>query len=147
MNNLYMLTHLTGQTSQTERTAVIGFIEMRRRVLMILIFSGVPGLLVMLILTPILKAWAILALPIIIFTALWIFESRSRRGLQLRTWQHLTEKQKSARSGEVFHQCGRPVSVGDHWMRLVPASVPVQTFDPEPEDPFTTFNFHSAMNS
>lgn len=108
--SLYSLTPMTGRTSGSERTTVIGTVEMKWRTFWVSALSLVPGGILSAAFYPMLNVWALLWLPIIVGGAFYLIERRSQDGLQLRTYESLLDKKNS--SINQFFLCGQPIEVG-----------------------------------
>lgn len=108
--SLYSLTPMTGRTSGSERTTVIGTVEMKWRTFWLVIASLVPGGILTAVFFPLIDVWAFLWLPIVIGGAFYLIERRSREGLGLRTYQGLLDKKNA--SVNQFFLCGQPIEVG-----------------------------------
>lgn len=108
--SLYSLTPMTGRTSGSERTTVIGTVEMKWRTFWVAAFSAVPGGLLSAIFFPIFNVWAFLWLPTVIAAAFFLFERRSRDGLGLRTYKAMLDKKNS--NANTFFLCNMPIEVG-----------------------------------
>lgn len=108
--SLYSLTPMTGRTSGSERTTIIGTVEMKWRTFWLVIASLVPGGILTAVFFPLLDVWAFLWLPIVVGSAFYLIERRSREGLHLRTYQGLMDKKKS--NVNQFFLCGQPIDVG-----------------------------------
>jgi hypothetical protein len=135
MNSLYLLTAYTGRESGSERTTVIGTVEMKWRTFWIAAFALVPGGLLTAIFFPLLNTWAFLWLFVVEGAAFYLIERRSREGLKLRTYQAFLDKRKS-QSG-TFFLCGQPIEVsGTEFgtIRQITAPVHVQVPGLDPAD-------------
>lgn len=108
--SLYSLTPMTGRTSGSERTTVIGTVEMKWRTFWLTVLSLIPGGILTACFFPLLDVWAFLWLPIVTGGAFFMIERRSREGLGLRTYQGLLDRKKS--SVNQFFLCGQPIEVG-----------------------------------
>lgn len=128
MNNLYMLTDLTGKASQTDRTAVVGTVEMRRRHLVILAAGLISGLIPQLVLFPLVSTWGLLLIPVITIVLFIVFESRRREGLRLRQWEYLKDKSAATAEGKLL-LCFAPVDSLSTFRRLAPSSRPLVNVD------------------
>lgn len=128
MNNLYMLTGLTGKTSQADRTAVVGTVEMQRRHMVIVAIGVISGLLPQLILFPLIGTWGLLLIPVVVVTLFAVFEARRREGLRLRHWEHLKDRASATAEGRLF-LCGAPIESLSTFRRLVPSSRPLAGVD------------------
>ncbi|HEX9087855.1 MAG TPA: hypothetical protein VF867_10045 [Arthrobacter sp.] len=108
--SLYSLTPMTGRTSGSERTTVIGTVEMKWRTFWVSTLSLVPGGILSAMFYPFVNVWAFLWLPILMGGAFYLIERRSTDGLKLRTYEGLLDKKKS--SVNQFFLCGQPIEVG-----------------------------------
>jgi hypothetical protein len=126
--SLYSLTPMTGRTSGSERTTIIGTFEMRLRTFWLSLASLVPGGILTAVFFPLLDVWAFLWLPIITGGAFYLIERRSREGLGLRTYQGLLDKKNS--SVNQFFLCGQPIEVGTaEYGTIRQLTVPVRPVD------------------
>lgn len=128
MNNLYMLTDMTGKTSQTDRTAVVGTFEMRRRHLVIGAAALISGLIPQLLLFPLFGSWGLLLVPFNLVVLLFIFESRRREGLRLRQWEYLRDRGTASAEGRLY-LCGAPIESLSTFRRVAPSSRPLVSVD------------------
>lgn len=108
--SLYSLTPMTGRTSGSERTTVIGTVEMRLRTFWVGALAAVPGGILSAIFFPIFNVWAFLWMPVVIAAAFYLFERRTRDGLGLRTYRALLDKKSS--NSNTFFLCNQPIEVG-----------------------------------
>ncbi|MEH0110610.1 hypothetical protein V6N00_12940 [Tersicoccus sp. MR15.9] len=132
INSLYDLTAMTGRSSGSERTTVIGTVEMRWRTLWISVIGFVPALVMFLATMAFLNVWALLWFPLTIAAAFYLLERRTSEGLQLRTYQSLFDRKRS--SVNEFYLCGQPIDVagaGFGSIRTVTGSLPARPDRPE----------------
>ncbi|MET4144035.1 hypothetical protein [Arthrobacter sp. UYCo732] len=124
INSLYLLTPMTGRTSGADRTTVIGTVEMKWRTFWIAVFAMVPAGVLTAIFFPMLGSYAMLWIPIVQAAAFVLIERRSKDGLQLRTYQAMFDKKRSAVN--TFYLCGQPVDVsGETFGTIRQITVPV----------------------
>jgi hypothetical protein len=107
MHNLHTLTALTGKNSSANRTVIIQGFEARRRTVIVLAVGAVPALFITAVLWVIIGQYAVLALPAVEGLVFWLVESRTRGGLQLRTYESLLDKKRS--DAGKFYLCGRVI--------------------------------------
>lgn len=107
MHSLHTLTALTGRNSSANRTVIIQGFEARRRTLIVLAVGAVPALFITAVLWAIIGQYAVLALPAVEGLVFWLVESRTRNGLQLRTYESLLDKKRS--DAGKFYLCGRVI--------------------------------------
>lgn len=134
MNNLHTLTALTGRDSNVNRTIVVQGFEARRRTVVVAAIGAVPGLLLTVILWGFIGEFAVLALPVAEGAAFWLIETRSRTGLQRRTYETLMDKKRSD-AGQ-FYMCGRVIDPNLNELGTIMAStVAAPGFTPAPVTP------------
>lgn len=109
--SLYSLTPMTGRTSGSERTTVIGTVEMKWRTFWIGIFALIPGGFLTLMFFFLIREWAFLWIPIVEIAAFYLIERRTGDGLNVRTYQAIVDKKKS--NINTFYLCGQPVDIED----------------------------------
>jgi hypothetical protein len=132
VNNLHTLTALTGRDSGANRTIIVQGFEARRRTVVVAAIGALPALLVTAILWGFIGQYAILALPAVEGLTFWLIETRTRGGLQQRTYTSLLDKRRS--DAGKFYMCGRVVdpdlnelgsvvtsSVPSPWLTAAPA--------------------------
>lgn len=132
MKPLYMLTHLTGEKSKTDRTAVIQGIEIRRRTLVVSIagFIASAPLAIMVLILWGAQGLIIFPLGIIVFNVL--FNMYRQDGLRLRHWQHARDKYWSANAKDQFTLCFLPLDErSSRWKKTLPCSEPVAAVSTE----------------
>ena len=132
MNNLYMLTDLTGRNAQSERTAVVWRWEVRRKALILVMAGTVCGLIPQLFLFVLIGPWGLLLVPIMIGIFFFIFESRRKDGLQLRQWEAIRDRLQDRNRGKIM-LCGQPLESTSTWWHISSSSKPVAGFDPDPD--------------
>lgn len=106
---LYDLTHFTGKDAQSDRGgALFGFIEYSRRHRLIFLIALFPAIIVTAVLAP--MAGSLSVFGFVITQALFFFlmEARSRKGLKLRMYQTVYDKQVSIDGMLIL--CGKPVA-------------------------------------
>jgi len=128
MNSLYMLTDMTGATSQEDRTAVFMRWEIRRRSLILTMVGVILGLIPQLVLFPVLGSWGLLFVPLMVGIVFFIFEARQRTGLQLKQWEVLRDRVNDVHQGKIM-LCGEPLESTSKWYHVRSSSRPVQFFD------------------
>ena len=106
---VYDLTQMTKHADK-DRSLVIGTIEMSKRMWVIVVLGLVAGIFGTAILAPFLGVNSVFVIPLFILAAWFLFEARSSRGMKLRNWETLLDKQKN-RNGRFF-VCGHEVHVG-----------------------------------
>lgn len=107
MNNLHTLTALTGRDSGVNRTIILKGFEARRRTVVVAAIGALPAIIVTAIAWTVVGNYALFALPIVEGLAFWLIESRSRTGLERRTYETLLDKKRSD-AGQ-FYMCGRVI--------------------------------------
>lgn len=126
MQNLFTLSHLTGEQSKTDRTAVIQGVEIRRRTLVVAGSAFIAVAPVATVLMIMWSAWAVVLFPVAVGLAHLFFNSHRRDGLRLRHWQHARDKHWSATSKDQFYLCFLPIDDRlDTFGQVVPSSEPV----------------------
>lgn len=146
MNSLYMLTDMTGVSSQEDRTAVFMRWEVRRKS-MVLVFVGVIlGLLPQLLLFSVMGGWGLLLVPIMIGIVFFVFEARQRTGLQLKQWEAIKDRLNDVHQGKIM-LCGEPLESTSKWYHIRSSSRPVQHFDttPESQKPAESFDIFDMV--
>lgn len=124
INSLYMLTEMTGRRSNEQRRVIIGTFEMRHRHFWVSVISLAPGLLLMLMLMPAIKEWAVLIPPVTLGLGFLFAEARSRTGLKQRYYKDLIAKAKS--NINQFTLAGHPIEVsGAKFGAITATSVPL----------------------
>lgn len=137
INSLYLLTPMTGRTAGSDRTMIIMTVEMKWRSFWIALAAFIPGLILTVIFTPMLGAWALLWLAGIEAAAFYLIERRSKDGLRLRTYQSMFDKKRS--NLNVFYLCGSPIEItGTQFGTIQQVTAPVHktTEDPDLSDVF-----------
>ncbi|MCU6479092.1 hypothetical protein [Arthrobacter sp. A2-55] len=109
INSLYSLTPMTGRTSGSDRTTVIGTVEMKWRTFWIAAFAMIPAGILTAIFFPMLASWSFLWIPIVEFAAFYLIERRTKDGLQLRTYQAMVDKKRTTLNE--YHLCGQQIDV------------------------------------
>lgn len=145
INSLYLLTPMTGRTSGSDRTTVIGTVEMKWRTFWIGVFAMVPGGILTAVFFPMLNTWALLWFPIVVGAAFMLIERRSKEGLQLRTYQAMFDKKRS--NVNTFYLCGQPVDVsGERFGTIRQVTVPVyrDEDDSRPKQPTYFEDFEAS---
>ena len=123
MDNLHTLTALTGRDAGANRTIIIKGFEARRRTVVVLAIGAVPALFTAVILWSFIGQYAILALPAVEGATYFLIETRSRTGMQRRTYETLLDRKRSD-AGQ-FTMCGRVINPDLHELgTVVKASVP-----------------------
>lgn len=132
MKPLYMLTHLTGEKSKADRTAVISGIEVKRRTLVVSIagfITAAPFATFALITW---GPYGIFVFPVFIIAFNVFFNMYRKDGLRLRHWQHARDKYWSANSKDQFTLCFLPLDErSSRWKKTLPCSEPVAVFSTE----------------
>lgn len=124
MNNLYTLTPMTGREASAARTVVVGGFEMNWRVWMILLWTSPVALLATLMLWPFAGQMALVMMPLISGSALYLIHRRTTTGLKLATYQAMWDKKKSVL--DQFFLCGRKIDLDPTQLHTLTANtVPV----------------------
>lgn len=124
INSCYSLTAMTGRKSGTDRTTVIGTVEMRLRTFWIAVIALIPGAILTAITFFFVQEWSFLCIPAVEAAAFYLIERRSTDGLRLRTYQHLLDRKRAVNG--VFFLCGQPIEVtGQSFGTIRQITVPV----------------------
>lgn len=116
--SVYSLTDLTGRRKNAGRTMIISGIEVGRRALIVTSVSFVASLLPMLLLFPLLGALTFVTVPpLFIIIGFVFFETRTRKGLQVRRYELFIDKRKA--DPGTFFVCFKPVTDGLGFGRIV----------------------------
>lgn len=108
----YSLTGMTGRRKNDGRTIAFTFGEMNRHTFMILLLAGLASFVPTALLGGVLMAWtpywwACLSIPLVcIPAAWWLFDTRSKRGLQLQRYQHVLDGRRGRGSTPTMRICG-----------------------------------------
>lgn len=106
---LYDLTQFTGKDAHAERSgALFGFIEYSRRHRVIFLVALIPSVFVTALLAPLLGSLAIFGFVITQAAAFFLMEARSRKGLKLRMYQTVYDRQTSVDGMLIL--CGQPIA-------------------------------------
>lgn len=108
---MFMLTPMTGKEAAESRTVIISGFEVGFKTFVICCLAAFPGLILAIIFYPFLGSGALLMFPLAIGGCLYLFQSRSREGLKLRTWQTMVDKKKA--SVNQFFMCGVVIDLDD----------------------------------
>lgn len=128
MNSLYMLTDMTGATSQEDRTAVFMRWEVRRKAMLLVFVGVILGLIPQIFLFTLIGGWGLLLVPIMVGIVFFIFEARQRTGLQLKQWEAIRDRINDVHQGKII-LCGLPLESTSKWYHIRSSSRPVQHFD------------------
>lgn len=120
INSSYLLTSMTGKEAGTDRTTVIGTVEMKMRTFWIGVIALVPGAILAGIFFPLLNAWSLLFIAAVEGAAFWLIEKRAKDGLKLRTYQAMFDKKRS--DVGTFYLCGTPIDVSGTQFELIRTS-------------------------
>ena len=107
MNNLHTLTALTGRDAAAQRTVVFKGFEARRRTAVVLAVGAAPAVMLTTVMWMFIGVYAVLCLPAVEGATWWLLETRSRNGLQQRTYETLLDRRRSD-AGQFF-MCGRVI--------------------------------------
>ena len=129
MNNLYILTPMTGKEASESRTIVIGTVELNYRVWIIIMMATVPSLFVTMIVWVFLGSYAILTPPVVMAAAVFMFHRRTADGMKLRTYQSMWDKKKSALNQ--FFICGEPIEMNNSDYQILTPNTVMRTDLPE----------------
>lgn len=115
---MFDLTPFTSRkVKQQSRTIVIQRMEVNYRLAVVMVTSAVPGLMVAGALWPLLREFALIALPVAMFAGWWLFYRRAKSGLRLRTVQTIRDRVQ-ARNGELYF-AGRAVDAEPAELRIL----------------------------
>lgn len=98
---MYNLTEMTGREATSQRTVIIGSVELNKRAWYLMIASFPVGVIFGALLWPLLGELAIFAVPVVAVGALFLFHWRSNNGLRLRYFESIMDKRR-ARVGEAM---------------------------------------------
>lgn len=133
MKSLYMLTHLTGEKSKADRTAVISGIEVKRRTLVVSIAGFIAAAPVATIAIIMWGPLGIFLFPASVVFFNVFFNMYRRDGLRLRHWQHARDKYWSSNSKGQFTLCFLPLDErSSRWKKTLPCSEPVASVSTAP---------------
>ena len=124
---VYTLTELTRKIDENRRIIIQG-VELRARLLKVLLIGLAPSALVAAFTAPVLGLYALFVFAAGEAAAYWLLEHRARRGLRLRTYQALIDRTRSQVGS--FACCGvafDPLEVS--WEGVVASSVPLRRPD------------------
>lgn len=107
--SMFMLTPMTGKAAAESRTVIISGFEIGFKTFVLCCIGALPGLALAIVTYPLLGSGSILMIPVGILAILYLFQSRSRDGLKLRTWQTMVDKRKAAINQ--FFICGEAVDL------------------------------------
>lgn len=88
---VFDLTPLT-RGAASERRAVIKGFEVKWQTLMVAAAAMLPALIVTMMLWRLLDTAAIFAIPAVVGAALWLFNGRTNKGMNLKNWQSLRHR-------------------------------------------------------
>lgn len=126
MHNLHTLTALTGRDAHQHRTVIIQGFEASRTTFIIVGVLSVPTLLVTAVAWNLIGYYAVSVGAVAFGAGWWLLATRSRRGLQRRTFETLLDRRRSD-AGQ-FYMCGRVIDPDQFELGMVLAStVPVDT--------------------
>lgn len=145
---LYALTDLIGKRADEGRTITVMTVSVRPKVAWVVGLSTPVGLLVTAMLWPLLGYYAVLALPLVVVAAAWLFVSRTNDSREISQLKALSDKAQSrSLTGKVYLGT-TPVDVFEtQEVELVAGSVPVGSLDPRVGVLPTAFNFDEAMKN
>lgn len=127
---MYSLTALTGVKRNENRREVVFNSEVPRHLLIVSLLSIVASLPVVAILAVFFRGWAVLAIPVVMFAGLVLFEYRQRDGMQLRNWQAILDERRSGKG--IVYVAGTPLAsarVINHQQQVIPASTTPEVSD------------------
>lgn len=107
LNNLHTLTALTGRDANRHRTVIIQGFEASRTTFIVGGVLAVPVLLVTAVAWSIIGYYAVLVGAGVAGAGWWLLATRSRKGLQRRTFETLLDRKRSD-AGQ-FYMCGRVI--------------------------------------
>lgn len=129
---MFSLTDLTGRNRDVNRTTVIGTVEMKWRVWIILLIGFPFAILVTLFAMPFLGITALIFLPIVEGGAVFLIHRRTKSGLKLRTYESLLDKQRSVINQ--YFLGGQPIDMSPAQFAVVyTSSAPNPHLDPNAE--------------
>jgi hypothetical protein len=105
---VYSLTDLTGKRRNAERRMVVMTFEIKRRTFLVSSAAFAASLPVTGIVAMFFGTAALLVPPVFIGVALWLWDSRQRKGLKLHNYQAILDQTK-AKDG-VLYAAGQPVA-------------------------------------
>lgn len=122
MDVVFDLTPMT-RHADAERKIVIEGFEADKRRIFVAGAGAIPGMLLAGLLAGLLGALAIIPPIVTAVLAIWLFDSRSRKGLRLRHWDAFKDRRKSTPK---FRYCGRVINPDDTgFYRIRSLSAPV----------------------
>lgn len=92
---LYSLTKMTGTEASSARTTVVGSVEFPWRVFVILILAFLVGLFPTAFLFALIGPWSLGFLPLWMASAVWLFHGRTRKGMEIRNYVALINRQRA----------------------------------------------------
>lgn len=124
MNSLYSLTEMTGRRAGSNRTRVVGTVEMKNRTFWVLAISLLPGMAVAAVFAPVLREWSLVLVPAVMAVAAVLFNRRQRDGLQLYTFMALRDKYGRGEQDKLYQlvQGHRPLDISQPRLEAVVSS-------------------------
>lgn len=98
---VYSLTELTGRRRNENRRMVVMTVEIKRRTFLVSLLAVLASVPVAGIIAIFAGVWAIVVPAIAVGVALWLWDSRQRKGLKLLNYQRILD-QRRARNGVLY---------------------------------------------
>lgn len=92
---MFSLTAMTGRERSKDRTTVIGTVEMRWRVWIILIMASPVAIFVTLPLLPIFGITSLVMIPIVLASAVFLIDRRTKSGMKVQTYRAILDKKQA----------------------------------------------------
>lgn len=106
---MFSLTDLTGRNRDANRTTVIGTVEMKWRVWIILLIGFPFAILATVFALPFLGITALIFIPIVEGAAVYLIHRRTKSGLKLRTYEAILDKKKAVINR--YYLGGQPIDM------------------------------------
>lgn len=119
---VYSLTRLTGRGRNDNRRIVVLTVETGRRTFIVLCLSAVASAPVTGLVAMFVGVYALVVPPIVIGLGLWLWDSRSRKGLKLRNYQAIIDRRRAVNG--VLYAAGKPIPEPQlimHQQQTIPA--------------------------
>ena len=100
---LYSLTDMTGKKSDDDRTMSVMTVNVRPKVLLVGALSAFASIPVVMILWPMIHEISIIAIPIVVGGALWLFTANTNDSRQISNFRALGDRAKAkSASGKIY---------------------------------------------
>jgi hypothetical protein len=121
--SMYSLTHLTGRKRNADRTIVIATVETSKQGFIVSVVSILVGVVPTAVITMIFGPVALVIVPpIFVIAGLFLFRSRSQKGLQLPMYRMLLDKRAAKTLKGRILVCGVPIRKQTSMGRFVQSS-------------------------